>query len=697
MSKRLKGLVTITVLTMSILLSSSIVAFADTSASTIPSSVGTISDLQNALLAHMENRDTSFSIKYTGDSSTLITQLNSVINQAPKADEYLGISLTKEGATATGTNGNMNVTFSMGYVETKTQANYVDQETNQIISSIITPNMTPIQKVEAIQDYVCNNTTYDHSLQDISAYTALSDGETVCRGYSMLMYELLNKAGITVHIVEGTLDGVGHAWNIVELDGNWYQLDVTNDDANNSLVFFLKSDATLTSYGFGWNRTSNIPAVAVPVASSNYVYDQSASVTNNTIITNNTNATTAVTTAETTLVQADETTAENLVNALPDGYNKTCLLARLSIVTQGIPANTAVTKAETTLAQTDETTAQNLVNALPTGSSKTALLARLTIVNKEIPANTAVALAQKAETQANVNSASSLVNALPSGNIKTGLQQSLQTIQTSINATNLTNATNSVVKAETSLQQTDETTAQSLVTALPTGTAQTALQQRLTILEQTIVQNATTAVTKAETTLAQADETTAQNLVNALSTGSSKTALLARLAIVNKEIPANTAVALAQKTETQANVNSASSLVNALPSGNIKTGLQQSLQTIQTSINATNLTNATNAVVKAETSLLQADETTAQSLVTALPTGTAQTALLARLTIVNKEIPANTAVALAQKTETQANVNSASSLVNALPSGNIKTGLQQSLQTIQTSINSTKATTAAGK
>lgn len=77
-----------------------------------------------------------------------------------------------------------------------------------------------------------------------TAYGALKNGVAVCEGYACAAKLMLNKFGIRTDIQVGTCtDGGGHAWNLVELDGAWYQLDVTwNDTSGRPEEFLLVSD-----------------------------------------------------------------------------------------------------------------------------------------------------------------------------------------------------------------------------------------------------------------------------------------------------------------------------------------------------------------------------------------------------------------------------------------------------------------------
>ncbi len=57
-----------------------------------------------------------------------------------------------------------------------------------------------------------------------------SDGP-VCEGYARAMSVLCKKAGVPCVLVEGTLNGGPHLWNMVKLeDGTWYATDATNAD-----------------------------------------------------------------------------------------------------------------------------------------------------------------------------------------------------------------------------------------------------------------------------------------------------------------------------------------------------------------------------------------------------------------------------------------------------------------------------------
>ena len=92
-----------------------------------------------------------------------------------------------------------------------------------------------------LHDLLCDRVTYATTTDDpmvYTAYGALVNGSAVCEGYSRAMQLLLEKFGISSVLVSGTSLGEGHMWNAVNLDGEWYHLDVTWNDSKADLVSY---------------------------------------------------------------------------------------------------------------------------------------------------------------------------------------------------------------------------------------------------------------------------------------------------------------------------------------------------------------------------------------------------------------------------------------------------------------------------
>lgn len=87
-----------------------------------------------------------------------------------------------------------------------------------------------------IHDLIIKNVEYDDSGKhlDHEALGILVNHKGVCDGISKLADMIFRKVGIESYVVVGTMhpfnDAPGaHAWNIVKIDNNWYNLDVTAD------------------------------------------------------------------------------------------------------------------------------------------------------------------------------------------------------------------------------------------------------------------------------------------------------------------------------------------------------------------------------------------------------------------------------------------------------------------------------------
>ena len=123
-------------------------------------------------------------------------------------------------------NGKITIKRKKSYndVEIKYIKNYIENFINQNI----TEGSSNYDKIKLFHDHIVNNTIYDQEnvKESHTAYNLLTTGKSICGGYSDIMSIYLNILGIQNYKVTSE----NHIWNLVNLDGSWYHLDVTWDD-----------------------------------------------------------------------------------------------------------------------------------------------------------------------------------------------------------------------------------------------------------------------------------------------------------------------------------------------------------------------------------------------------------------------------------------------------------------------------------
>lgn len=115
---------------------------------------------------------------------------------------------------------------------------------------LVAPYRTELEKARAIFTYVASSMSYDckeyhRELEDRKARTrpeilerAFEKNLGVCAGYAILFEEMCEVAGLNAEVVGGTPRTGSqryhperlpetHAWNAIEIDGEWHLLDVT--------------------------------------------------------------------------------------------------------------------------------------------------------------------------------------------------------------------------------------------------------------------------------------------------------------------------------------------------------------------------------------------------------------------------------------------------------------------------------------
>ncbi len=148
--------------------------------------------------------------------------------------------------------------------------------------SIIDDGMTDLEKAIALHEYLILNCEYDYAnylngtlpTESYSAYGILVNRTGVCQGYALTYKLLLERAGIECYMVSSS--EMNHAWNLINLDGEYYQVDTTWDDPVwDSLgrvmhTNMFLSDAEFGKSHYGWSVTRGSINVDLTADDSRY-------------------------------------------------------------------------------------------------------------------------------------------------------------------------------------------------------------------------------------------------------------------------------------------------------------------------------------------------------------------------------------------------------------------------------------------
>ena len=136
----------------------------------------------------------------------------------------------------------------------------IKHKLQEIVSEVITEDMNEEDKIKALSEYIVSHMEYDHDLPNVKyryssekirkgwgecLYYSVMEESGVCQGYTMYAQNLFIEAGIKTF----KINGVDHTWNLIQIDDDYYIVDLTNVDGivdeENSSSF---DDYNLDSY-----------------------------------------------------------------------------------------------------------------------------------------------------------------------------------------------------------------------------------------------------------------------------------------------------------------------------------------------------------------------------------------------------------------------------------------------------------------
>lgn len=121
--------------------------------------------------------------------------------------------------------------------------NYQDtfySQMNHLLYNVAPSDYDPYQKFFAVYDYVTRHSAYTDDMNDettMSPGSLLVNQKSICGGFSSIANYALNFVGVPTDYISNEV----HAWNIVNLMGNYYYTDFTWGASYSSNISFLNT------------------------------------------------------------------------------------------------------------------------------------------------------------------------------------------------------------------------------------------------------------------------------------------------------------------------------------------------------------------------------------------------------------------------------------------------------------------------
>lgn len=232
---------------------------------TQPQEAGSADEAAVILRKGMENREARIAIRCPADA---ITPTDGILDEiAEKALEETGVPTQGDYIrwTYAGWNGSYSLesddeglhyvfVYDCKYYTTAAQEAELSEKIDSVLQSLdINDESSDYDVICAVYDYICANVSYDYDnlndseyLLKYTAYAAMINKTAVCQGYSALMYRMLQQKNIDCRLIPGS----DHAWNIVAIDGVYYNADSTWDAGRDpkNYAYFLCGDSDFAGH-----------------------------------------------------------------------------------------------------------------------------------------------------------------------------------------------------------------------------------------------------------------------------------------------------------------------------------------------------------------------------------------------------------------------------------------------------------------
>lgn len=180
----------------------------------------------------------------TKDPEVIDKAFNVVMMDHPEIFYVTGYSLGKYTIGSKITKLSFTGTYTMPKEQVAVKSQIIEDYVLHCLSGI-SSGAGDYDKVKYVYDYLIDNVEYDIYAENNQNILGLCEsGTTVCQGYAKMTQYLLNRLGVFATLASGDARdprssiSEPHSWNIVKVDGDFYNLDTTWGDAS----YFLTDD-----------------------------------------------------------------------------------------------------------------------------------------------------------------------------------------------------------------------------------------------------------------------------------------------------------------------------------------------------------------------------------------------------------------------------------------------------------------------
>lgn len=211
--------------------------------------------LEEYIVAALENFETEIDVSAYNLPVDQVKEFFKVLNNNPQLF-YVSNKISYS------FDSNKILSYNVKYLYSQEEARQMGEELETAVdeaASQVDTSLEDYQQALIVHDYLVQNCEYDkerldaNNVPDIShtAYGSLVNKIAVCDGYAdAFAYIMKDRLGIACEVISS--DAMAHAWNMIEIGGQWYHVDATWDDPTWDCIgrvmhnYFLLSDSKIS-------------------------------------------------------------------------------------------------------------------------------------------------------------------------------------------------------------------------------------------------------------------------------------------------------------------------------------------------------------------------------------------------------------------------------------------------------------------